>query len=163
MTNNTIHLEISLPLQKLYLKKGEAVISEFPVSTACNGAGEQQDSECTPRGKHSVAEKIGDDCVPDTVFVERETTGEIYSSELRRQFPGRDWILTRIIRLRGEEPGHNQGGRVDTYERCIYIHGTPKDTDMSIPGSHGCIRMRNDDVIELYNMVSVGTPILICE
>ena len=163
MTNNTIHLEISLPLQKLYLKKGEAVISEFPVSTACNGAGEQQDSECTPRGKHSIAEKIGHGCAANTVFVEREATGEIYNAELRRQFPGRDWILTRILRLRGEEPGVNQGGRVDTFDRYIYIHGTPDDTDMNIPGSHGCIRMRNQDVIALFDRIAVGTPVLILE
>jgi hypothetical protein len=162
MTNHTIHLEISLPLQKLYLKQGDEVIKEYPVSTAKNGAGEQQDSECTPRGKHSIAEMLGDGCVPDTVFVERETTGEIYNLVLRKQFPGRDWILTRILRLKGEEPGVNQGGVVDTYERCIYIHGSPGDTDMRIPGSHGCIRMRNADVIELYDKVAVGTQVLIC-
>jgi len=159
---NTIHLEISLPLQKLYLKKGDEVIQEYPVSTARNGAGEQQDSECTPRGKHSIAEKIGEGCLPDTVFVEREVTGEIYNTDLREQFPTRDWILTRVLRLKGEEPDVNQGGNVDTFNRYIYIHGTPADTDMSIPGSHGCIRMRNDDVIQLYDQVSVGTSVQIC-
>ena len=163
MKDNTIHLEISLPLQKLYLKKGDNVIQEYPVSTARNGAGEQQDSECTPRGRHSIAEKIGEGCVPDTVFVEREATGEIYNSDLRTQFPGRDWILTRILRLKGEEPGVNQGGMVDTFARYIYIHGTPVVTDMNVPSSHGCIRMRNQDVINLYDQVSVGTPVLICE
>lgn len=163
MTNPSLHIEISLPLQRLYLKKGGEVIKEYPVSTAGNGAGEQQDSECTPRGKHSIAEKIGAGCTPDTVFVERQATGEVYSPELRKQFPVRDWILTRVLRLQGEEPGINQDGKVDTYNRCIYIHGTPADTDMGVPGSHGCIRMRNQDIIELFDQVDEGTPIVIRE
>lgn len=163
MTDHIIHLEISLPLQTLYLKNGNEVVKEYPVSTAGNGAGEQQDSECTPRGKHSIAEKIGAGREPDTVFVERLATGEIYSPDLRKQFPGRDWILTRILRLRGEEPGLNQGKGVDTFNRCIYIHGTPADTDMDTRGSHGCIRMRTKDVLDLFERVEVGMPVLICE
>ena len=163
MLDNTLYIEISLPLQKLYLKNGDGVIKEYPVSTAKNGAGEQQDSECTPRGKHGIAEKIGDGCAPNTVFVERKATGEIYKPDLVKQFPNRDWILTRILRLKGKEPGVNQGDGVDTYNRCIYIHGTPEDTDMKIPGSHGCIRMRNQDVIELYDQVREETPVLIYE
>ena len=160
---DNINLEISLPLQKLYLKMGDEVIKEYPVSTAGNGAGEQEGSECTPRGRHSIAEKVGSGCAANTVFVEREATGEIYSHELREHFPGRDWILTRILRLRGEEPGINQGGNVDTFERFIYIHGTPDDTDMDIPGSHGCIRMRNHDVIDLFDRIEHGTPVVIHE
>ena len=161
--SDSILIEISLPLQALYLKKGNKVIREYPVSTAGNGAGEQEGSECTPRGRHSIAEKVGHGCPANTVFVEREATGEIYSPELRSRFPGRDWILTRILRLRGEEPGLNQGGNVDTFERFIYIHGTPEDTDMDIPGSHGCIRMRNQDVIDLFDRIEHGTLVVIHE
>lgn len=163
MTSDKLQIEISLTLQKLYLKQDNQVIKEYPVSTAKNGAGEAQDSECTPRGKHSIAEKIGAGCASNTVFVEREATGEVYNSDLRKQFPHRDWILTRILRLQGDEPGINQGGRVDTFDRCVYIHGTPTETDMNKPGSHGCIRMHNDDVIELFDRVDVGTPLTIYE
>ena len=154
-------IEVSIQDQKLYLKSGAKTIKTYPVSTAKNGPGERQDSECTPRGKHVVAEKIGDGCEPDTVFVGRRPTGEIYRPELRGPHPDRDWILTRILWLRGTEEGVNKNGEVDSYRRYIYIHGSPDDVEMGKPGSRGCIRMRNRDVIELFDQIPVDTEVVI--
>lgn len=106
---------------------------------------------------------IGKGCPPDTVFVGRRPTGEIYSPSLREASPGRDWILTRILWLSGLEPGRNRLGNVDTMRRYIYIHGSPDDVAMGVPGSHGCVRMRNSDIIELFDMVEAGTRVLIEE
>lgn len=155
----TSHIEISLQEQKLWLKNGDQILHEFSISTAKNGAGELMGSECTPQGLHEVAEKIGEDVPVNTVFVGRQMTGEIYTLELRDTNPERDWILTRILRLKGCEPGKNKGGQCDTYDRFIYIHGTPDDVEMGSPGSNGCIRMRNKDVILLYSQVLVGIKI----
>ena len=159
----TLRVEISLALQQLRLRRGRAVLREYPVSTSGKGAGELMDSNCTPRGRHAIAEKIGAGAAPNTVFVSRQPTGEIFEPGLRTRHPGRDWIITRILWLRGAEPGVNQGGNVDTYQRYIYIHGAPDDVDMGVPDSVGCIRMRNADVIEFFDQVEVGTPVVIKE
>lgn len=135
----------------------DKLVKEYLVSTAKNGFGEIKDSEMTPRGRHIIRAKIGGDQPKNSVFVERRPTGEIYDLELRKKFPNRDWILTRILWLSGCEVGRNRLGNVDTMQRVVYIHGTPDDVDMAIPGSRGCIRMRNDDIIDLYNIVPVGT------
>jgi L,D-transpeptidase YbiS len=157
------HIEISLTNQCLRLKHGAQVITEYLVSTGRNGPGELQDSECTPRGEHVIYAKIGAHCLPDTVFVSRRPTGEIYTPELRARFPSRDWILTRIVWLAGREPGKNAGGNVDSRERYIYIHGAPDDVPMGMPGSRGCIRMRNADIIQLFNLIEVGMRVVIVE
>lgn len=136
---------------------------EFVVSTALNGPGESMDSECTPRGRHEISEKIGADCELNAVFVGRRPTGEIYSEALAKDNPGRDWILTRILWLSGLEPGLNQYGRCDSKARYIYIHGTPDSTELGRPGSRGCIRMNNGDVIALFDASAVGTPVHIHE
>jgi len=133
------------------------------VSTAKNGAGENYGSFCTPRGWHVIRAKIGIDEPVNTVFVERRPTGEIYTAELGAQFPDRDWILTRILWLSGDEPGFNRLGKVDTMRRYIYIHGSPDSVDMGVPGSIGCIRMRNDDLIDLFDQVPLRTPVEIME
>ena len=161
MTDNEYHLHINLSSQTLLLKTGETIVKEYPISSAKNGPGEEMDSECTPRGKHIIAEKIGEGCEINTVFAGRIATSEIYTPEMRQQNPQRDWIITRILWLRGTEPGINQAGNVDSYKRYIYIHGTPDDVAMDKPGSRGCIRMRNADVIELFEQVSVGTSVVI--
>jgi L,D-transpeptidase YbiS len=147
----------------LVLREGETVLLDTLVSTAGNGAGELNGSECTPRGRHIIHEKIGDGCDANTVFVGREPTGELYSPDLAVKHPGRDWILTRILWLGGVEEGFNKSGNVDTLQRYVYIHGSPDDVTMGEPGSHGCIRMRNTDVIKLYDLVEVGTPVMIRE
>lgn len=134
-------------------------ILSYSISTAKNGVGEQNGSNCTPRGKHIVRAKIGAGCPENTVFVGRRPTGEIYGPELKEMFPDRDWILTRILWLSGCEVGYNRLGRVDTMRRYIYIHGTPDANPMGVPASLGCIRMRNRDVIDLFDSVAVGTSV----
>ena len=156
---SSLLIEISLQEQTLSVYERDGVLATFQVSTAANGPGEQMDSECTPRGRHVIDEKIGAGCVGNTVFVGRLATGEIYDENLGRINPGRDWILTRILWLRGLESGRNNGGSVDSKARYIYIHGSPDSTRMGIPGSHGCIRMHNDDVTRLFELVEVGTPV----
>ena len=157
------YIEISISEQRLRLYTDEELLETFSVSTAKNGPGEINGSECTPRGRHRVFEKIGHGSQEGTVFVGRKPTGEIFNPTLASQYPRRDWILTRIIRLTGDEPGRNKGGKVDSLERMIYIHGTPDETVLGIPGSHGCIRMNNDDIIRLFEMVQEGTEVNIEE
>ncbi len=156
------HLVVDVPTQtmKLFGDDNE-LLSSYSVSTATNGVGEQNGSECTPRGQHSIWTKIGDDMPVNTVFVGRVPTGERYDPSLRAQHPNRDWILTRIIWLRGKEAGINRFGDVDTMHRYIYLHGAPDDVQMGVPGSHGCIRMRNADIIELYDRVKISTTVTI--
>ncbi len=156
-----LHLVVEITQQLLDVYQGEVLIQRFPVSTALNGPGEQEGSGCTPRGWHRVRARIGANLPEGAVLVGRRHTGEIYTPELARQFPERDWILSRILWLCGLEPGKNRGGSVDTMRRYIYIHGTPDSEPMGVPKSHGCIRMRNQDVIRLFDMVTPGTPVLI--
>jgi len=156
-------VRVSLSAQTLALTTGDQVLQEYPVSTARNGAGEQMDSECTPRGWHVIRARIGASSLSNTVFVGRRPTGEFYTEELRRVEPQRDWILTRILWLSGLEPGRNRLGSVDSMRRYIYVHGAPDDVAMGVPGSRGCIRMTNADVMDLFERVSVGTRILIRE
>ena len=156
-----IHVDIAT--QRLKLVDGNALLMDVAVSTAANGAGERMDSGCTPRGSHVVRAKIGAGEPLNAVFVGRRPTGEIFSPGLRVQEPDRDWILTRILWLSGTEPGRNRLGPVDTMRRYIYIHGTPDDVAMGAPGSHGCVRMRNDEVIRLFDAVAVGTPVQITD
>lgn len=157
------YIEISLDRQCLTLWDGGSARFEARVSTARNGPGERLDSECTPRGWHRVHSKIGAGSPPDAVFVGRRPTGETYSPELRRRHPERDWILTRILWLGGAEPGRNRDGEVDTLQRYIYIHGTPDDVPMEVPDSRGCVRMRNADIMRLFDMVEEGIPVVIRE
>ena len=156
-------IEISIAEQRLRLREGNRITLDVAVSTAKNGAGEINGSECTPRGAHVIRAKIGAGCAPDTVFVSRRPTGESYTPALRRQFPQRDWILTRILWLSGLEAGKNRLGKVDTMRRYIYIHGCPDEDVMGIPSSHGCVKMRNPDVIELFDRVAVGARVIINE
>ncbi|HTY02488.1 MAG TPA: GNAT family N-acetyltransferase [Rhodocyclaceae bacterium] len=140
-----------------------ALIRRFPVSTAANGAGEVSGSYRTPRGRHVVRAKIGGGVPENTVFVRRRPTGEIWTPELASANPGRDWILTRILWLSGKEPGLNRLGEVDTMRRYIYIHGSPDAVAMGVPGSIGCIRMRNRDIVELFDLVPAYTSVDIVE
>ena len=127
------------------------------------GAGEREGSECTPRGRHVICAKIGAGAPLNAVFVGRQATGETWSPQLAAAFPDRDFILTRILWLDGCEEGRNRGGNVDTKRRYIYIHGTPDTETMGVPGSHGCIRMRNADVVALFDAVKEGTEVVIGE
>ncbi len=155
-----MHIDISIQQQTLtVLSNDNELIAQFPVSTAENGVGCEKDSGCTPLGLHIVRAKIGEGAALNTVFKGRRPTGEVCTPELMAQFPNRDWILTRILWLSGKEVGKNRLGNVDTMQRYIYIHGTPDSTDMSKVSSHGCVRMRNDDMIRLFDMVAVGTAV----
>ena len=131
----------------------------YPVSTSKKGLGEKNGSFCTPRGKHIVRAKIGSGQPLGAVFVRRRPTGEVWTPELHERYPGRDWILTRILWLSGCERGLNRLGDVDTMRRYIYIHGTPDSSQLGKPGSIGCVRMRNADIAELFDLVPAYTPV----
>ena len=154
-------LLVNLADQSLTLYRQGSAAQSWSISSALNGAGEVNGSGCTPRGEHRIRIKIGEGCSTGTVFQGRRATGEIYSEDLAEQFPGRDWILSRIIWLTGCESGVNRGGSVDTLKRFIYIHGTPDTEEMGKPLSHGCIRMRNADIIELFDLVDNKMPVII--
>jgi hypothetical protein len=145
------------------LDDADQLFCRYAVSTAANGPGEISGSHCTPRGLHIIRAKIGANCPENSVFVRRRPTGEFYTPELAAQFPDRDWILTRILWLSGCEPGFNRLGSSDTMRRYIYIHGTPDSEPMGQALSHGCIRMRNADLIDLFDRVPAGIPVRIIE
>ena len=161
--DKTCSILVDLSRQVLTVQRQGQPDMSFPVSTASQGAGELADSFKTPRGSHYIRACIGDGMPSGSVFVGRRPTGEIYSDALAAEHPDRDWILTRILWLCGREPGRNRLGRVDSMGRYIYIHGTPDTEPMGVPASHGCLRMRNQDVILLFSMVEPGTPVEISE
>lgn len=138
-----------------------SALDRYPISTALNGPGEQDSSGCTPRGEHYIRACIGEGQPLNTVFRGRRPTGEIYSPQLAAEHPDRDWILTRILWLCGREWGRNRGPGVDSFRRFIYIHGTPDTEPMGEALSHGCVRMRNTDIAELFARVRVGTRVVI--
>ncbi|WP_415884500.1 L,D-transpeptidase family protein [Neptuniibacter sp. QD34_54] len=156
-------IRVSIARQTLELSSGNRLLQSYSISTSLNGPGEQKNSGCTPRGRHYIRAMIGSDAPENAVFIGRRQTGEIYSQELAAAYPNRDWILTRIMWLSGLEVGHNRLGQVDTMQRYVYIHGTPDTEPMGVAKSHGCIRMRNSDLIELFSKVSAGTSVLIEE
>ena len=157
-------IRINIAAQSLELRDAAGkVVGRYSVSTATNGAGEQNGSFCTPRGRHVIRAMIGRGLPVNTVFVGRRPTGEVFTPKLGEEFPGRDWMLTRILWLSGCEPGFNRLGDVDTMRRYIYIHGSPDSVGMGAPGSIGCIRMRNSDIVELFSLVEAGTPVEIVE
>lgn len=158
-----MHIDIDLAQQRLRLYEGEMLLAEYPVSTARNGAGEQEGSFCTPRGRHRIRARIGGNQPKAAVFRGRRPTGEIYTTALAQANPDRDWILSRILWLGGLEPGRNRYGNVDSQARYIYIHGTADTEPMGEPASIGCIRMRNDDVIDLFERVPAGIEVMIHE
>lgn len=152
---------ISTKTQRLDCFEQDTLVKSCFISTAKNGLGEQMGSEKTPRGWHRIHSIIGKEAEINSVFVARKWTGELYTSGLAATFPDRDWILTRIIQLDGLEPGRNKNGQVDSLQRFIYIHGTPETTDIFKPGSHGCIRMHNKDMVDLANWAVIDTPVCI--
>ena len=144
-----ININIS---KQILVYKGKS----YSVSTAKNGIGEVEDSYCTPTGKFKIIEKIGANLELGSVLVNRESTGEMYNTVLAKKFPDRDWILTRILWLDGIEV-HNK----NTKNRYIYTHGSPDETPMGIPGSKGCIRMHNLDVVDLFENIQTGEDVVI--
>lgn len=159
-----MRIEISIQNQSLTLFDSlGGVKAQYSISTAANGVGCEKNSGCTPLGKHIIRAKIGANAAPNTVFVGRRPTGEICTPQLMAAFPNRDWILTRILWLSGCEIGVNRLGNVDTMQRYIYIHGSPDSAEMGKIGSHGCVRMRNSDIVELFDLVVPGTSVLIAD
>jgi len=154
-----MRIHLSIARQELTLFDDDGKLISYPVSTAERGVGEERGSYRTPRGKHIIRAKIGAGRAANSVFVARRPTGEIYTPELGQTFPERDWILTRILWLSGCEPAFNRLGCVDTMRRYIYIHGSPDSVIMGKPGSHGCIRMRNADIVDLFDRVAPYTPV----
>ena len=152
---------VDVTTQALRLSQGQQNLGQWSISSAANGLGCQEGSLQTPTGKHRIRACIGAGQPLNAVFVGRRPTGEIYQPQLAQQFPKRDWVLTRILWLCGEEKGHNRGGEVDSQRRYIYIHGTPDSEPMGVPKSHGCIRMRNQDVVALFDLVQCGDPVFI--
>ncbi len=155
-----MRLIVNIAKQQLtVLNEQQQPVAAYSVSTAKNGVGQLKNSGCTPLGQHIIRAKIGAHAPINAVFVARRWTGEIYTSALQQAHPSRDWILSRILWLSGCELGFNRLGEVDTMQRFIYIHGCPDDVPMGVPLSHGCIRMRNADVMQLFDMLSVGTAV----
>lgn len=155
-----VRININIATQQLdLLDEQRHIVKQYLISSAKNGTGQENGSFCTPLGKHIIRAKIGDGQAINTVFIKRRPTGEIYSPELGQRYPKRDWILTRILWLSGCERGFNRLGSVDTMRRYIYIHGSPDSAEMGKPGSIGCIRMRNRDLLELFDLVKAGTPV----
>jgi lipoprotein-anchoring transpeptidase ErfK/SrfK len=159
-----VKIKVHISTQQLeLLNDSDSVLQRFSVSTSKHGTGEMSGSYCTPRGKHIIRAKIGAGKPVNTVFVSRRPTGEIYTPELGARYPDRDWMLTRILWLSGLETGFNRLGERDTMRRYIYIHGAPDSIQLGVPGSHGCIRMHNADLIELFDIVPAGTAVEIIE
>ena len=167
MEVNALQIIINIEKQTLSVYRYDKKVKSYDISTAKNGIGSQQDSGCTPLGTHIIAQKIGSGEHINTVFVGRVPTREIYSAELGQQYPERDWILSRILWLQGLEEGVNKGsndqGGCDTYQRYIYIHGMPDSEPTGIPRSHGCVRMRNKDLMELFELVKENTSVHIVD
>ena len=157
-----IRVDLGRQCLELFGKDG-ACIRRYAVSTGERGAGERSGSLCTPRGRHRIRARIGAGAPAGAVFRGRRPTGELWTPAFAAAHPGRDWILSRILWLCGEEPGRNRGGEVDTMRRYIYLHGTGDDQPMGVARSHGCVRMRNRDIIELFELLPVGTEVEIVE
>lgn len=160
-SHQTPFLRVSITRQSLELMQGSEAVRSWPVSTAKNGPGELRGSECTPRGWHAIRARIGEGQPPGAVFRGRRPTGQIYDASLEAEFPGRDWILTRILWLTGLEPGRNRYGPVDTAWRYIYIHGSPDHGVTGLPASHGCVRMKTPDMLEVFELAFSGMRVLI--
>ncbi len=158
-----VEIKINICCQQLSYFDNNSRLKSYSISTALTGVGQQQDSGQTPLGKHIVRAKIGEGLPINSVFVGRRPTGEIFNQKLGQQYPNRDWILTRILWLSGKQPGFNRLGDVDTMRRYIYIHGTPYEQELGQPVSHGCIRMANEDVIELFDLTPIGCPVEITD
>jgi len=156
-------IEIDIGKQELVLLDQNKPVRRYAVSTAKNGPGEKNGSFCTPRGRHIVRAKIGAGLPLNTVFVRRRPTGETWSPDLHAKYPGRDWMLTRLLWLSGKEPGRNRLGEVDTMRRYIYLHGTHDFAELGKPGSIGCVRMRSQDIAELFDLVPPYTEVEIRE
>ena len=155
------HIEVDISEQRLYLIENSLIKASYPISTSKYGEGSVENSFKTPLGEHSIKEMIGEEAELNTIFTSRINTKR--SATIIDQFEDtdNDYVTSRIMWLDGEEDGYNKGGNVDSFNRYIYIHGTHEEGLIGTKASHGCIRMFNYDVIELFNLVNIGTKVLI--
>ncbi len=154
---------VSVTEQKLLLVKNGEVSKTYPVSSSVYGIGNKAGSNQTPLGTHTISERFGDGAEPGTIFRSRGNTGKIATIYTDKTDSDDDLVTTRIMWLQGMEPGANKGHGIDSHARYIYIHGTQEEGLIGEPASHGCIRMKNQDVIELFNSVPQGTFVEIQE
>jgi len=155
------YMYVSVKYQRLYLIVNDSTIRKYSISTAKKGIGCKAKSNKTPSGLHTIKRKIGENVPFGGILESRRYTGKTAKVLTGKKNADKDYVTTRIMWLQGEEPGLNKGRNMDSYNRYIYIHGTPEEGFIGEPASHGCIRMKNKDVIELYDLVDEGTPILI--
>lgn len=157
-------IKVNVSDQRLCLyDENHSLIAEYPVSTSMYGVGNQDGSFKTPLGHHQICEKIGEGMSEDEVFIGREPQGCLSELKAQNSQLPEDIITARILRLAGMQPGINQGEGIDSFQRYIYIHGTADEENISKPVSHGCIRMRNQDIIKLYEKVGLNTDVWIEE
>ena len=149
---------VDIDTQMLRVIQGDTILYQARCASSAKGIGSTKNSMKTPLGWHSIQQKLGGDAPWGQVFRSRVATPEIW-------LPGKDTtedlVLSRVILLTGEEPGLNKGGQVDSLSRHIYIHGTNDEARIGIPSSHGCIRLTNDDVIDVYDMLEPGMMVLL--
>ena len=157
----TYKIDIDISQQRLYLKKNDDLIKSYPISSSKYGEGSIENSNMTPLGLHVIKEKIGTDVPINTLFISRINTKRTVNIENSRNKTKDDHITSRILWLDGLEEGKNKGKGVDSYSRYIYIHGTHEEGLIGEKASHGCIRMLNNDVIDLYDYVNIGTEVYI--
>jgi len=150
---STRTLKISIRKQRLYLLNNNEVFTSYPISTSKYGMGNEYGSNKTPVGLHYISNKIGRNASLGDIFIRRRNTRK----KANPNSDGSDFITTRILRLQGLERGFNIGKDVDTFKRCIYIHGTPHEHSIGRPVSGGCVRMKNKDIADLFNLVPRGS------
>ena len=158
---NNLTIEIDISKQRLFLLDNMEIVRSYPISSSKYGEGSTQNSFKTPLGNHVIKEMIGNNAIKNTIFTSRINTkrqAEIIHDEAKSD---NDYVTTRIMWLDGQEEGKNKGKGVDSYQRYIYIHGTHEEGLIGQKASHGCIRMFNSDVIELFNNVKKGTKVYI--
>ena len=154
-------IQVNISEQRLYLLKFNEVLVSYPISSSSYGEGQQENSYKTPLGNHIIKEMIGSSAAKDTIFISRINTKRAASLIKEPIDTDNDYVTSRIMWLEGEEEGFNKGGSVDSYHRYIYIHGTQEEGLIGSKASHGCIRMFNNDVIDLFQRVNIGTKVLI--
>ncbi len=157
LRDNQFAIVVSISRQRLYLFQGMKLLCSYPVSTSRFGIGNRTNSYKTPTGTHLICQKIGRGAPPGTIFISRKITDKIARIYRKGKNCRSDYITTRILRLKGLEPGINRGRGIDTYRRKIYIHGTPAESLLGRPASKGCIRMANRAIIELFSLIPKKT------
>ena len=158
---NQPYAVVAIEAQRLYLMQDGRLLKAYPVSTSAFGPGAQEGSNQTPLGLHQIKQKIGENEPEGMIFKARKPTGRMANIIAEPRDVPEDDVTTRIMWLDGMEPGVNQGGKVDSYKRYIYIHGTPEEGLIGRPASHGCVRMLNADVVDVFNKLPEGTLVYI--